>query len=192
MHLCQGFGPENKLKEYDQGHHCHGDKDREACSQGISNKGTKYLCQCCNQPVLLSDENHKGDTSLGQDSIGRKGQELGPNSGGIAVKPKVKRKRKQKCIPPKKEQIKMVLAGDISIENVKVLMAKAVAGRFMDKKVKGGSLRDWLENNWRGLLGYLPKFHILDRRWICFKLGMQRIQKKFSIVIGCGVRQGCV
>jgi hypothetical protein len=60
----------------------------------------------------------------------------------IAIEGKViKKKRKRKCIKPKKEQVKMVLTRDVGMEAVKGIMEKALKGSFMGKQIRGENLK---------------------------------------------------
>jgi len=36
--------------------------------------------------------------------------------------------------------------------------------------VKGDSLKQWMDANWRFTLGYIPIFHLLVRGGICFEM----------------------
>ena len=82
----------------------------------------------------------------------------------------VRKRRKHKCIRVKPDKVKLVLGLDVGLEKVEGLMKLALVGRFMGKEVKGDSLKQWMDANWRLTLGYIPIFHLLVRGGICFEM----------------------
>jgi hypothetical protein len=67
----------------------------------------------------------------------------------------------------------MVVGKDNKMEEFEGLMATTIVGKFMGKNVKGETLKQWRFEQWKSLVGYLPKFHLLDRRWLCFVLSCE-------------------
>ena len=63
----------------------------------------------------------------------------------------------------KEGKVNMVLGAYVGIEDVKMLMEKALIGNSMGKQVSEGPMRRWIEKLWLGFLGYLPRFHIFVR-----------------------------
>jgi hypothetical protein len=72
----------------------------------------------------------------------------------------IKNHQKRKCIRVRLENVKMVVGQDIGTEKVEFLMNMALVGRFMGKKVKGETLKQWLDLGWRRNLGYILMFQI--------------------------------
>ena len=59
----------------------------------------------------------------------------------------------------------MVLGENVGLEMVESLSARASIGKFMGKAMS----RSHHLIGWRKVLGYLPRFHILVKGWLCFK-----------------------
>jgi hypothetical protein len=55
----------------------------------------------------------------------------------------------------------MVVEKDVQLSKVEGLMAEALLSRFMGKFIKRETLKGWLLEHWKAMLGYLPKFHVL-------------------------------
>jgi hypothetical protein len=62
----------------------------------------------------------------------------------------------------------MVFGEDISVSQVSKLVDKVMVGIFWGKSPGEKAMFGWLDNHWKPMLGYLPKFHILSRGWISF------------------------
>jgi hypothetical protein len=67
----------------------------------------------------------------------------------------------------------MVVDKDIKMEEFKGLMATTIVGKFMGKNVKRETIKQWMSEQWKPVVGYLPKFHLLDRGWLCFVLSCE-------------------
>jgi len=63
----------------------------------------------------------------------------------------------------------MVVEDDLGVGNISRLIDKTILGRFCGKLFSPPSLKDWLESNWKLVLGYIPTFCILSRGWLCFE-----------------------
>jgi hypothetical protein len=64
--------------------------------------------------------------------------------------------------------MRMVVGDDIPIREVPQLVGKTLVGIFNGKSLGEKSLRGWMNNMWKPLIGYSPKVHILSRNWISF------------------------
>jgi hypothetical protein len=56
----------------------------------------------------------------------------------------------------------------VGFENLVMLSACTLVGRFSYKRMCTQPLEDWLKNMWLPVLGYLPQFQYLKKGWICF------------------------
>ena len=71
----------------------------------------------------------------------------------------------KKCIEARADEVSMVLGENVGLEMVESLSARASIGKFMGKAMS----RSHHLIGWRKVLGYLPRFHILVKGWLCFK-----------------------
>jgi hypothetical protein len=62
----------------------------------------------------------------------------------------------------------MVVGDDIPISNIPQLLGKTLVGRFQGKSPGEKALACWMQNHWKPIIGYVPKIHLLARRWISF------------------------
>jgi hypothetical protein len=72
------------------------------------------------------------------------------------------------CIKEKRGSVKMVVGDDIPLSNIPHLLGKTLVGRFNGKSLGEKALTCWMQNQWKPLIGYIPKIHILSRSWISF------------------------
>jgi hypothetical protein len=73
-----------------------------------------------------------------------------------------------RCIKERRGSVKMVVGDDIHLNDVPQLMGKTLVGIFNGKSMGEKALTGWMINQWKPLIGYAPKVHILSRNWISF------------------------
>ena len=69
---------------------------------------------------------------------------------------------------PKKGRCKMVLRGDIGMEESCNMTMCALVRRFTYRAMRRKGIIGWVANTWSPLLGYTPKSMILTWGWYCF------------------------
>jgi len=57
---------------------------------------------------------------------------------------------------------------DIGLPEACNLALCALVGRLAYKDFCKQKLEDWIDNTWNPILGYLPKFHLLQHGWLGF------------------------
>jgi hypothetical protein len=77
-------------------------------------------------------------------------------------------KRTQKVWKPKRKHPKLVLGMDIGLPEACNLALCALVGRLAYKLNCKQNIEDWMEISWKPLLGYLPKFFLLQQGWLGF------------------------
>jgi hypothetical protein len=69
---------------------------------------------------------------------------------------------------PKKGRQKMVLGGDVVLEDACKLAMCSLVGRFTYREMGRLGLTIWMTKTWKPLLGYTLEMVTLIRGWFCF------------------------
>jgi hypothetical protein len=77
-------------------------------------------------------------------------------------------KRLHKVWKPKLRHPKLILGMDVGLSEACNLALCALVGRLAYKEKCKQNIDDWIANNWKPLLGYLPKIHLLQHGWFGF------------------------
>jgi hypothetical protein len=106
---------------------------------------------------------HEDPTMVSKAEV--KGKEKIPHQGFLEG---ISRKSSTKSIKQKAGVVKMVVGEDIFISEVSKFVGKMLMGIFWEKSPREKALSGWIENQWKPLLGYTPKAHLMSRGWILF------------------------
>ena len=85
------------------------------------------------------------------------------------------RKRTQNIWKPKRRHPKLILGMDIGLPEACNLALCALVGRLAYKDFCKQKLEDWIASTWKPILGYLPKFHLLQHVWLGFFSSLQKM-----------------
>ena len=83
---------------------------------------------------------------------------------------KAKLKHEAKAFKVRESSEQMVLGLGLMLDKFVGMHKRALIGRFEYLKMSGPELKLWIQEHWKPLIGYLPRFSLLLRGWICFHL----------------------
>ena len=73
----------------------------------------------------------------------------------------------------KKTPPELSVERDIQIGEIPEYLNLAIIGRFCGKTPGSAALKNWMEDNWKPVLGYTPSFHVLPRGWFMLKVSKE-------------------
>jgi hypothetical protein len=68
----------------------------------------------------------------------------------------------------KKNKPRVTLGRDVGMQEVGMISARGLVGRFGYRALGAREIHRWVEVTWNPMLGYLPEVFILTRGWFCF------------------------
>ena len=78
--------------------------------------------------------------------------------------------RKTKGVRSRKDNVELTVSREINLGEIPDYLKHTLVGCFCSKSPRREALRNWVQENWEGELGYNPEFHILPRGWFLMKL----------------------
>jgi hypothetical protein len=86
----------------------------------------------------------------------------------------------RQCIKLRKNKVNLVLSEDIKMNQIVELENQDLTRHFFDRKISKNNLRKWIDMEWRTLIGYSPKFHLIRRGWLAFIFKAEEDATKIS------------